>query len=86
MGTSPRRPHTPPHRKEIDERTIIDQQGTSRIALSYRLDKEPFPNDAGSLLTVELVTEENGYQYLELHPQPEDLDGEPAHQRHLPDR
>jgi len=62
---------------------IITDRGNGVMALTIpvTLDVEPFPREAGVELIIELVTESNGYQYLEVHPDPEDLSGEPAHER-----
>lgn len=80
MG-APQRPTDRPSRKALGTRPIVAASRTVRITLPPELEVEPFPRHAGPELSFELVTESNGYQYLELHPDPDDLDGEPAHER-----
>lgn len=86
MPTRPERPTRGPQRKVVGLQQIVETNRTVRITLPSTLEREPFPRIAGPELQVELVTESNGYQYLELHPDPDDLEGEPAHERAVADR
>lgn len=69
-----------PSRKDLGSVSLVGTEQQIRATLSRRLDREPFPRRPGVELDVELVTVD-GYQYLRLLPDPEDLEGEPAHER-----
>lgn len=86
MDPRPQRPDRGPSRKQIGTRSIQNCGQVNRLTLPAALDAEPFPREAGAELIVELVTAENGYQHVELHPDPEDLEGQPAHERALAER
>jgi len=67
----PGRRHRGRHRSFPREKEIGDFQlhGSNlvRLTISKRLEKEPFPSDVGDQVTVDLIVQEDGYQYLEVH-------------------
>jgi hypothetical protein len=57
--------------------------GSLKLTVPHDLKHEAFPYESGIEVTPVLVTDDDGYQYLEIHADEADLDGEPAHERAL---